>query len=157
MMQFSDFHSFEVAGLGKNATAIECVVSVGSSKESATDNTIPSPPDMAAGGRLHVSSHSVCDAAETALPFARYIWPRNTEPRFRNLVAKAALETATADEKSELSALTVFRRAERNVRPLEQILWEDRQQRLTENLLKALRELIDFNEEASHTQRGKPQ
>jgi hypothetical protein len=78
-------------------------------------------------------------------------WTRAMAKRFRELVRKEALGELQPQEAMELEQLTRDRRHLLYPRSGKEVLWEVKQRELTEHLIKALREYVEFHQGAHPT------
>ena len=73
-------------------------------------------------------------------------WTETHHKRFHALAVKEALGSLTPSEAVELDALTIRRRQEESPRTGEEVIHEFKQVRVTRELVKALRQFVNFYE-----------
>jgi hypothetical protein len=73
-------------------------------------------------------------------------WTAEANLRFKELARNEALRDLSVEEYKELEALTRLRRFEKYPRSAEEILWQRHQQQLTQGLVKALEDYVEFHE-----------
>ena len=78
------------------------------------------------------------------------VWDASANIRFKELAREEALRDLTAAEIFELEELTRLRRIAKYPRSAEEILWQRRQQKITDTLLDALKDYVDFHQGANH-------
>jgi hypothetical protein len=77
-------------------------------------------------------------------------WTAEKAQRFRALAVKESLEELPIEEQAELEGLTRLRRSAKNPRNADEILWERRQNRVTNELVQALQNYVQFHEAPHH-------
>lgn len=78
------------------------------------------------------------------------MWTAEKSQRFRELALKESLEELPIEELAELEKLTRLRRSVQNPRKAAEILWERRQNRVTNELVRALQNYVEFHEDTRH-------
>lgn len=88
--------------------------------------------------------------SEIVLPDDR--WTCEREQRFAKLAEREVLGTLKPGEKDELEHLSNTRRALKNPRDGEELLWEYEQRKLTRDLVEALNRYVSFHQTARRSQ-----
>jgi hypothetical protein len=83
-----------------------------------------------------------------AIPIER--WDAEKNSRFKTLAREEALRELSIEELADLERLTRLRR-ERYPRSADEILWQRRQQKLTQTLVEALQAYVEFHETPDRT------
>lgn len=81
-------------------------------------------------------------------------WTKTMARRFRELARKEALGTLAPEESVELERLTRDRRNLEYPRPVEEVLWEVNQRQVTANLVRALKDYVEFHQAPGRTRTG---
>lgn len=77
-------------------------------------------------------------------------WTAGKGQRFRELALKESLDELSIEDQAELEELTRLRRSAKNPRTADEILWERRQNRVTNDLVHALQNYVEFHETSHH-------
>lgn len=75
-------------------------------------------------------------------------WNTAKNERFNQLALKESAEELSIEEWAELNSLSKLRRLAKFPRPSHEILWERKQRKYTNNLVRALTEYVEFHETA---------
>lgn len=78
------------------------------------------------------------------------VWGALANARFKELSREEALRDLSAAETLELDELTRLRRMAKYPRSAEEILWQRRQQKVTDALVNALKVYVDFHHGTNH-------
>lgn len=73
-------------------------------------------------------------------------WSAEKNARFKELAREEAVRDLTVEEYKELEELSRLRRYEKHPRTADEILWQRRQQKLTRDLVEALKAYVEFHE-----------
>jgi hypothetical protein len=73
-------------------------------------------------------------------------WTAGKNTRFKELAREEAVGRLSAQELAELEYLTRLRRFTKYPRAADEILWTRRQQKLTRNLVQAIKTYVEFHE-----------
>lgn len=78
-------------------------------------------------------------------PVVHQKWSAQANLRFKELARKDVMDQLTASEWAELDSLSALRRQARFPLSADQILWQRKQNALTDKLLSALKEYVEFH------------
>lgn len=78
------------------------------------------------------------------------MWTAEKGQRFRELARRESLGDLPVEEQAELEELTRLRRSVKNPRSADEILWERRQNRVTNELVRALQNYVEFHKTPHH-------
>jgi hypothetical protein len=76
-------------------------------------------------------------------------WSAEANLRFKELARKDAMDQLAAQEWAEFDSLLALRRDAKFPRSADQILWQRKQKAVTENLLNALKQYVEFHDHSS--------
>lgn len=85
---------------------------------------------------------------QITIPIDKNDWTPTDEQRFKQLVKKEALNTASPDEQRELESLLATRRIIHNPRTSDEIIHEYKQRLITKELIKAMTRYVEFSKPA---------
>ena len=100
-----------------------------------------------------VTSCSVLASQSSGVQLGKAVhrwWSAEANLRFKELARKDAMGELTAHEWAELDSLLALRREAKFPQSADQILWRRKQKAVTENLLTALQQYVEFHELSSN-------
>lgn len=91
------------------------------------------------------NSSKIQQSALTIGAAIHHTWGAEANIRFKELARKEMMNNMTAVEWAELDSLAALRRQAKFPLSADQILWQRKQSALTQKLLEALKEYVDFH------------
>jgi hypothetical protein len=114
---------------------------------------------MSSGASISISSNIVSSSSNTfwnssniqrsSLSLNSVVhqkWSAQANIRFKELARKDAMDELTAREWAELDSLSDLRRQAKFPLSADQILWQRKQKSVTQNLLNAIKEYVEFHD-----------
>lgn len=93
-----------------------------------------------------LDSSSIQRSSQALSSVVHQNWSAQANIRFKELARKDVMDQLTAREWAELDSLSALRRQAKFPLSADQILWQRKQKAVTENLLNALKEYVEFHD-----------
>jgi hypothetical protein len=128
------------------AASVSSALVLSTTQVIACERTISVPYNLVSNSNTTLWNSSNVNSSCLVLgPVFHQKWTAEANLRFKELAHKDAMDQLTAREWAELDSLSALRREAKFPLSADQILWQRRQNALTEKLLSALKEYVEFH------------
>ena len=128
------------------AASVSSVLILGATQVLSSETTISLSYSLVSNSNTAFWNSSNVQRSSLVLgPVVHQKWSAQANLRFKELARKDVMDQLTAHEWAELDSLSALRRQAKFPLSADQILWQRKQNALTDKLLSALKEYVEFH------------